>query len=85
MMESIPKFKTREIPAQGLLVHRKGFGYVKVFCHTFKNEADRYYYIMYLPDLDGTMLLTRMEFKQIRAIHWGIECYHEFIPLILKM
>ena len=31
-----------EIPAQGLLVHLKEFGYVKVFCHTFKNEVDRY-------------------------------------------
>ena len=34
---------------------------------------------MYLPNLDGTMLLTRIEFKQIRAIHWGVECYHRAI------
>ena len=31
-----------EIPAQGLLVHLKEFGYVKVFCHTFTGEVDRY-------------------------------------------
>ncbi len=67
-----------EIPAQGLVVHLKEFGYVKVFCHTFKNEVDRYY-IMYLPNLDATFALTRMEFKQVRAIHWGIECYHRAI------
>ena len=26
----------------GLVVYLKEFGYVKVFCHTFKNEVDRY-------------------------------------------
>lgn len=37
--------QTLEIPAQELVVHLKEFGYVKVFCHTFKNEIDRYYII----------------------------------------
>ncbi len=67
-----------KIPPEGLLVHLKGFGYVKVFCRTFKNEVDRYY-IMYLPDLDATKQLTRIEFKKVHTIHWGIECYHRAI------
>lgn len=34
---------------------------------------------MYLPNLDATLALIRMEFKQVRAIRWGIECYHRAI------
>lgn len=38
------------IPDGGLVVHLKDFGYVKVFCHTFKNEADRYaHYVFTTP------------------------------------
>ena len=67
-----------EIPDEGLVVYLKEFGYVKVFCHIFTGEVDRYY-IMYLPNLGATEQLTRTEFKQVRAIHWGIECYHRAI------
>lgn len=38
-----------EIPDDGIVVHLKKFGQVKVFRKTFKNERDRYY-IMYLND-----------------------------------
>jgi len=64
-----------EIPDEGLVVHLKKFGDVKVFRQTFKTEVARYY-IMYLPDFEATKQLTRVEFKEYRAIHWGIECYH---------
>jgi len=69
------QFEALEIPDSGLMVHLKKFGDVKVFRQTFKNEVVRYY-IMYLPDLSATQQLTRVEFKEYRAIHWGIECYH---------
>jgi hypothetical protein len=62
-----------EIPEEGLLVHLKKFGYVKVFRRTFKNEVIRYY-IMYLPDLDATEQLTKTEFNEFHSLHWGIEC-----------
>ncbi len=67
-----------EIPEQGLLVHLKKFGQVKVFRRTFKNEVTRYY-IMYLPNPDATWAITREEFKEFHSIHWGIECYHRAI------
>ena len=73
--------KNLEIPDQGLVVHLKKFGYVKVFRRTFKNELDRYY-IMYLPNKEATEQLTRAEFKEFHTIHWGIECYHRAIKQV---
>lgn len=35
--------KNLEIPEQGLVVHLKKFGRVKVFRKIFKNEVERYY------------------------------------------
>ena len=65
-----------EIPEEGLVVHLKKFGQVKVFRRTFKNEATRYY-MMYRANLDATVAITRAEFKEFHSIHWGIECYGE--------
>jgi len=62
-------------------MYLKKLGYVKVFRRTFKNESDRYY-IMYLPDLDVTKQLTRIEFNEFHSIHWGIECYHRAIKQV---
>lgn len=67
-----------EIPDDGLVLYLKKFGRVKVFQRTFKNEAQRYY-IIYLPDEDATVRISRQEFKQLHSIHWGIECYHRAI------
>lgn len=47
-----------EIPDEGLVVHLKKFGYVKVFRRTFKNELDRYY-IMYLPNKEATLAIDQ--------------------------
>ena len=59
-----------EIPDEGLVVHLKSFGRVKVFRSTFKNKDNRYY-IMFLPDEDALELITRTEFKALHSIHWG--------------
>ncbi len=54
--------KNLEIPEEGLMVHLKSFGKVKVFRKTFKNEDSRYY-IMYVPDEDALISISRTEFK----------------------
>ncbi len=72
------KVQELPIPDNGLVVHLKNFGKVKVFRKTFKNEVERYY-IMFLPCLEELEHLTRYDFKQMHSIHWGIECYHRAI------
>jgi len=37
---------------------------------------------MYLPDIEATKQLNRVEFKEYHAIHWGIECYHRAIKQV---
>jgi len=73
--------KNLEIPDEGLIVHLKGFGKVKVFQKLFKNE-DKRYYIIFLPDEDALIAITRVEFKALHSIHWGIECYHRAIKQV---
>jgi Transposase DDE domain len=70
-----------EIPDDGLIVHLKKFGQVKVFRRIFKNEIPRYY-IMYVPDKDALFLISLVEFKELHSIHWGIECYHRAIKQV---
>ncbi len=70
-----------EIPDEGLMVHLKNFGQVKVFRKTFKNE-DKRYYIIYLPNEDALIAITRVDFKSLHSIHWGIECYHRAIKQV---
>lgn len=67
-----------EIPSDGLVVHLKQFGYVKVFRKNFKNEVERYY-IMFLPEQEAIEEITRKDFRELRSSHWGIECYHRAI------
>jgi hypothetical protein len=66
------------IPDNGLVVHLKNFGRVKVFRKTFKNEVERYYIVL-LPNSEEIEQLTYYDFKQLHSIHWGIECYHRAI------
>lgn len=54
--------KNLEIPDEGLMVHLKSFGSVKVFQKIFKNQ-DKRYYIMFLPEEDALNQITRAEFK----------------------
>lgn len=73
--------KNLEIPDEGLVVHLKKFGKVKVFCRTFTNVDNRYY-IIYVPDEDALIAITRTDFKALHSIHWGIECYHRAIKQV---
>ncbi len=59
-----------EIPDNGLIVHLKKFGKVKVFRRIFKNEIPRYY-VMYVPDKDALFLISLIEFKELHSIHWA--------------
>jgi len=70
--------KDLEIPDQGLVVHLKNFGCVKVFRKIFKNEAQRYY-IAYLNDTDTTEQISQQEFNEWHSMHWKIECYHRAV------
>jgi hypothetical protein len=70
-----------EIPETGLIVYLKRFGQVKVFRRSFKNEVYRYY-IMYIPEKDALIGITRTEFQTLHSIHWGIECYHRAIKQV---
>ncbi|WP_448270056.1 IS701 family transposase [Nostoc sp. DSM 114159] len=70
-----------EIPEVGLVVYLKNFGQVKVFRRSFKNEAYRYY-IMYIPEKDALLSISRADFKELHSIHWGIECYHRAIKQV---
>lgn len=69
-----------KIPEDGLIVYLKNFGQVKVFRRNFKNETSRYY-IMYTPE-DALSAISRIEFKELHSIHWGIECYHRAIKQV---
>lgn len=70
-----------EIPDSGLIVYLKNFGGVKVFRRNLKNETSRYY-IMYTPEEDALSAISRIEFKELHSIHWGIECYHRAIKQV---
>jgi hypothetical protein len=71
----LAQVKSLEIPESGLVVYLKEFGWVKVFCQSFKNEPR--YYIMYQPTLERLNLLTRAEFKQVHDEHWQIDVFIE--------
>jgi hypothetical protein len=79
--EEYSQFQKLEIPDDGLVMHLKKFGRVKVFRRTFTNVAERYY-IIYIPDSDATEQISRQEFKQLHSIHWGIENYHRAIKQV---
>ena len=70
-----------EIPDNGLIVHLKKFGQVKIFRRIFQNEIPRYY-VMYVSDKDALFLISLVEFKELHSIHLGIECYHRAIKQV---
>jgi hypothetical protein len=75
--------KTLEIPEEGLMVYLKEFGWVKVFCQDFKNEAR--YYILYLPNLEALKRQSRQDFKQLHDRHWQIEAFHRAIKQVCNI
>lgn len=36
------------------------------------------YYIMYIPEKDALLSISRVDFKEFYSIHWGIEYYRIF-------
>lgn len=72
-----------DIPEVSLMVYLKAFGWVKLFCQSFKNE--RRYYIMFRPDLDTLEQLTRKQFKQVHDHHWQIESFHRVIKQVCNI
>lgn len=75
--------QTLTIPESGLVVYLKEFGWVKVFCQSFKNEVR--YYIMYLPDDSELRQLNRQDFRQIHDSHWQIESFHRVIKQVCNI
>ena len=67
--------QTLTIPAQGLLVHLKGIGPVKVFSQSFKNGVLRYY-LVWCPTAAELEAFSFEAFEELRQLHWGIECFH---------
>ena len=37
---------------------------------------------MYTPEKDALFSSSRVEFKELHSIHWGIECYHRAIKQV---
>jgi len=75
--------QTLEIPEEGLVVYLKGFGWVKIFCQNFKNEAR--YYACYQPDLEELQKLSRSKFKRLHDQHWQIEMFHRVIKQVCNI
>lgn len=75
--------QTLTIPASGLMVYLKEFGWVNVFCQNFKNEVR--YYIMYLPNDTELRQLNRQDFRQIHDSHWQIESFHRVIKQVCNI
>lgn len=75
--------ETLEISEEGLVVYLKEFGWVKVFCQNFTNEAR--YYVCYQPNLEGLEKLSRSEFKQLHDRHWQIETFHRVIKQVCNI
>lgn len=72
---------TLDIPPDGLVVHLKQFGQVRLYKKSFKKQGERYY-IIFLPKLDELSQLTQQDFKEIHSIHWGIETYHRAVKQV---
>lgn len=77
------QIQTLTIPETGLVIYLKEFGWVKVFCQDFKNEAR--YYILFLPELEALKLLNRETFKQVHDHHWQIERFHRVIKQVCNI
>ncbi|MEM9217841.1 MAG: transposase [Cyanobacteria bacterium P01_F01_bin.150] len=81
-----------DIPDDGLVVHLKKVGTVKVFRTVFKN--DYRYYIMFVPrpnegesldELEAFEAIDEQCFKTVHAHHWGIEQYHRALKQVCNI
>ena len=66
------------IPDEGLIIHLKEFGFIKLLRKDFK-KGDSRHYILYLPDSDKLENISRKEFITIHDTHWKIETFHRAI------
>ena len=65
------------------MVYLTDFGWVKLFCQDFKNEAR--YYILFRPELIMLLALSRETFKQVHDGHWSIESFHRVIKQVCNI
>ena len=79
----VVQVQTLEVPESGLVVYLKEFGWVKLFCQDFKNEAR--YYILFHPELVSLLSLQRGTFKHIHDSHWKIETFHRVIKQVCNI
>lgn len=64
-----------DISEEGIRVTLKEFGIVKVFKRTFKDGSHRYYATFQVNEAELNNW-SRVQFRELQNIHWGIECYH---------
>lgn len=90
-----------DIPPEGLVVHLKQVGTVKLFRSVFKHEFR--YYVLSLPMPAGQCpidlgsderearlrslleMVTEAQFKRIHDLHWGIEQFHRAVKQVCNI
>ncbi len=73
-----------EIPDNGLIVELKSFGKVKVFKRVFKNGTIHYYAVFLLKE-NELEEATRLDFRELFSVHWGIEVYHRALKQLCNL
>ena len=68
------------IPEDGLLVHLRGFGTVKVFRKWLKNQPR--HYALYQPNDEDWAAFDRPAFLKLHDQHWQIEQYHRTLKQV---
>jgi hypothetical protein len=69
---------TLDIPNDGLVVHLKQFGQVRLSKKSFKKPGERYY-IIFPPKLDELSQLTHRTSRNFTRFTLGIETYHRAV------
>ncbi len=82
--ENYVRVDSLEIPTDGLIVELKGFSQVKVFKRVFKNGIT-HYYSLFLTDEKELEETNRQNFRELFAIHWGIEVYHRALKQLCNI
>lgn len=77
------KIKSLDIPQNGLMVHLKKVGQVKVFRTVFKNEFR--YYAMFVSNCEELYPISWSDFKIIHDQHWEIEQYHRVLKQVCNI
>ena len=75
---------TLDVPNDGLIVFLKGFDRVKIFKREFKH-GKTHYYALFIGDREQLEQTTRVDFKNLSSIHWGIESYHRVLKQVCNI